>query len=146
MEAGEAPTPGRRNDVGEGLHISAPSCAAQSRYSCVLTVRWDEKISREEHVARDVAGTIKCSLATGWAAACTTLIGASVCEQQAVIKRGRSKQKRFGPGKSSPDAEDLQDPKRSSRTRKPPERDGFITGDLWEFEESLNADSYENTE
>eukprot|EP00795_Rhopilema_esculentum_P008820 gene8820-biopygen1729 len=46
----------------------------------------------------------------------------------------------------SQDAEDLQEPRRSNRTRKPPERDGFITGDWWEFEESLNADTYENTE
>ena len=40
----------------------------------------------------------------------------------------------------------MQEPRRSNRTRKPPERDGFITGDWWEFEESLNADTYENTE
>eukprot|EP00795_Rhopilema_esculentum_P014459 gene14460-biopygen4243 len=47
----------------------------------------------------------------------------------------------------SQDAEDLQEPRRSNRTRKPPERDGFITGDWWEFEESLNADTLnENTE
>ena len=46
----------------------------------------------------------------------------------------------------SQDAEDLQEPRRSNRTRKPPERDGFITGDWWEFEESLNTDTYENTE
>ena len=46
-------------------------------------------------------------------------------------------------------------PRRSNRTRQPPERDGFITGDWWEFEEiqtdntnsgNLNADTYENTE
>ena len=30
--------------------------------------------------------------------------------------------------------------------RKAPERDGVITGDWWEFEESLNADAYENPE
>ena len=46
----------------------------------------------------------------------------------------------------SQDAEDLQEPRRSNRTRKPPERDSFITGDWWKFEESLNADTYENTE
>ena len=46
----------------------------------------------------------------------------------------------------SQDAADLQEPGRSNRTRKPPERDGFITGDWWEFEESLNADTFENTE
>ena len=46
----------------------------------------------------------------------------------------------------SQDAEDLQVPRRSNRTRKPQERDGFITGDWRDFEESLNADIYENTE
>ena len=42
--------------------------------------------------------------------------------------------------------EDLQQPHRSNRMRKAPERDGVITGDWWEFEESLNADAYENSE
>ena len=42
--------------------------------------------------------------------------------------------------------EDLEQPRRSNRVRKAPERNGVITGDWWEFEESLNADAYENPE
>eukprot|EP00112_Aurelia_sp_Birch-Aquarium-sp1_P025966 Seg893.3 transcript_id=Seg893.3/GoldUCD/mRNA.D3Y31 product="Copia protein" protein_id=Seg893.3/GoldUCD/D3Y31 len=42
--------------------------------------------------------------------------------------------------------EDLQQPRRSNRVRRAPERDGAITGDWWQFEDSLNADTYENPE
>ena len=66
---------------------------------------------------------------------------------QAVIQPEEKEEREADDGEDiNQNIEDLQQPRRSNRVRKAPERDGAITGDWWQFEESLNADTYENPE